>query len=208
MKIAKDAFVFVIPLLVVVAGLWFVGLRVPALVFLLITLFILYFFRDPERRIPDDPLLVVSPADGKVMEVEPAQVNGVSHTRVGIFLSVFDVHINRAPIAGVVKSRHYQKGKFEAAYSKSASLNNEQNRLVIAGKEAVVEVVQIAGLIARRIVCYKKEGEAVSRGERIGLIRFGSKTDCLFPTDAEVLVRKGDRVRGAASPIARLRPHA
>lgn len=206
MKIAKDAFVFVVPLLLVVLGLFFFGLQTLGVVFLLITLFILYFFRDPERRTPDDPLAIVSPADGKVLEVDRVEVNGQPYIKVGIFLSVFDVHINRAPIAGVVKSRTYQKGRFEAAYKKSVSLNNEQNRLLIAGKEASVEVVQIAGLIARRIVCYKKEGEGVSRGERIGLIRFGSKTDCLFPADAEVLVRTGDRVLGCSSPIARLRP--
>ncbi|MBZ5554950.1 MAG: phosphatidylserine decarboxylase family protein [Acidobacteriia bacterium] len=205
MRIAKDAWIFVLPLLVATLLLYFLHWLAASGVVLALTLFILYFFRDPERKIPNDPLAVVSPADGRVMEVEPVTIEGASQIRIGIFLSVFDVHINRSPIAGRVTSVRYQKGRFEAAFKKSVSIENEQNRLTIAGRTATVEVAQIAGLIARRIVCYKGEGDTVLRGERIGLIKFGSKTDCLLPPDAEVRIKVGDHVRGGASTIARLK---
>jgi len=205
MRIAKDAWIFVLPILVATILLYTLHWLAASGVVLVLTLFILYFFRDPEREIPEDLLAVVSPADGRVMEVEPVNVGGASRIRIGIFLSVFDVHINRSPIAGRVTSVRYQKGKFEAAFKKSVSTENEQNRLTITGTSATVEVAQIAGLIARRIVCYKGEGDTVLRGERIGLIKFGSKTDCLLPPDAEVKVQVGDHVRGGASMIARLK---
>lgn len=205
MRIAKDAWIFVLPLLVATILLYTLHWLAASGAVLVLTLFILYFFRDPERKIPDDLLAVVSPADGRIMEVEAVDVGGASRIRIGIFLSVFDVHINRSPIAGRVTSVRYQKGKFEAAFKKSVSMENEQNRLTITGTSATVEVAQIAGLIARRIVCYKGEGDTVLRGERIGLIKFGSKTDCLLPPDAEVKVHVGDHVRGGASMIARLK---
>lgn len=205
MKIAKDAWVFVLPLVVAVAVLGSLQWFIAAGIALGVTVFILFFFRDPERTIPDDALAVVAPADGRIREIEPLELGGAKRTRIGIFLSVFDVHINRSPIAGRITAVRYQKGKFEAAFKKSVSLENEQNRLTITGKSATVEVAQIAGLIARRIVCYKSEGETVSRGERIGLIKFGSKTDCLLPPDAEVQIKVGDHVRGGSSVIARLK---
>lgn len=205
MRIAKDAWIFVLPLLVATILLYTLHWLAASGAVLVLTLFILYFFRDPERKIPDDLLAVVSPADGRIMEVEAVNAGGASRIRIGIFLSVFDVHINRSPIAGRVTSVRYQKGKFEAAFKKSVSMENEQNRLTITGTSATVEVAQIAGLIARRIVCYKGEGDTVLRGERIGLIKFGSKTDCLLPPDAEVKVQVGDHVRGGASMIARLK---
>ena len=205
MKIAKDAWVFVLPLVVAVAMLGSLRWFIAAGIALGVTVFILFFFRDPERTIPDDALAVVAPADGRVREIEPIELGGARQTRIGIFLSVFDVHINRSPIAGRVTAVRYQKGKFKAAFKKSVSLENEQNRLTITGKTATVEVAQIAGLIARRIVCYKSQGEAVSRGERIGLIKFGSKTDCLLPRDAEVQIKVGDHVRGGSTVIARLK---
>jgi phosphatidylserine decarboxylase len=205
MRIARDAWTFVIPLLVATLLFYFLNWLAASGAALALTLFILYFFRDPEREIPSDPLAVVSPADGRIMEVEPVIVGGESRIRIGTFLSIFDVHINRSPIAGRVTKVQYQKGKFEAAFKKSVSMENEQNRLTIAGKTVTVEVAQIAGLIARRIVCYKGEGDTVLCGERIGLIKFGSKTDCLLPPDAEVRVKVGDHVRGGASTIARLK---
>jgi phosphatidylserine decarboxylase len=205
MKIAKDAWVFVLPLVVAVAVLGSLQWFIAAGIVLGVTVFILFFFRDPERTIPDDALAVVSPADGRVREIEPLELGGAKGTRIGIFLSVFDVHINRSPIAGRITAVRYQKGKFEAAFKKSVSLENEQNRLTITGKSATVEVAQIAGLIARRIVCYKSQGETVSRGERIGLIKFGSKTDCFLPRDAEVQIKVGEHVRGGSSVIARLK---
>jgi phosphatidylserine decarboxylase len=205
MKIAKDAWIFVLPLLVAALLLYVLHWFPASAAALALTLFILYFFRDPEREIPNDPLAVVSPADGRVMEVESVEVNGSKRVRIGVFLSVFDVHINRSPITGRVVAVRYQKGKFEAAFKKSVSAENEQNRLTIAAKSVTVEVAQIAGLIARRIVCYKGEGDSVLRGERIGLIKFGSKTDCLLPPDVEVRVQVRDHVRGGSSIIARLK---
>lgn len=202
MKIAKDAFIFVLPLLVAVVLLFWLQWYFAAGVAFSLALFILFFFRDPEREIPSEPRAIVSPADGRVIEVEPLMVDGKSFTRVGVFLSVFDVHINRSPIAGHIVAQRYQKGKFDAAFKKSVSLENEQNRLTIQGERGTLEVAQIAGLIARRIVCYKREGDAVTKGERIGLIKFGSKTDCLLPADAEALVKVGDRVHGGTSIIA------
>lgn len=205
MRVAKDAHVFVIPLLVAAGVLFYLAWWIAAGIFLALAAFILFFFRDPERVILADEAAVVSPADGRVVEVEPMSIDGVAHFRVGIFLSVFDVHINRSPISGRIIAQRYQAGKFHAAFNKSASVENEQNRLTIAGEAATLEVVQIAGLIARRIVCYKKEGDWVAKGERIGLIKFGSKTDCILPATAEALVKVGDRVHGASSVIARLR---
>lgn len=205
MKIANDAFIFVLPLLLLSGLLCFFHLYAACGVVLGLMLFIVFFFRDPERAIPEDPRAVVSPADGRVMEIEPITFDGEPRTRVGIFLSVFDVHINRSPIAGRISAKRYQKGKFDAAFKKSVSIENEQNRLTIAGEHATIEVAQIAGLIARRIVCYKNPGDTVHKGERIGLIKFGSKTDCLLPGNAEILVRVGEHVRGASSIIARLK---
>ncbi len=206
MRIAKDAFTFVIPLLVAFLLLIFLQWHIAASIVLILSLFILYFFRDPSRSCSEDPLDIVSPADGKVLEVESVVVDGVRRTRIGIFLSIFDVHINRSPIAGRIASVRYRRGKFDAAYKKSVSLENEQNSLIIEGQQGTAEVVQIAGLIARRIVCYKKEGDTVTKGERIGLIKFGSKTDCILPTGAAALVQVGQHVRGAATVIARLKP--
>jgi phosphatidylserine decarboxylase len=203
MRVAKDAFIFVVPLLAAAVLFYFLQWSIALGAVVALTLFILFFFRDPERLVPEDARAIVAPADGRVQAVEPVNVEGETHTRVSIFLSVFDVHINRSPIAGRVIAARYHRGKFDAAFKKRVSAENEQNRLTIAGERAKVEVAQIAGLIARRIVCYKREGDWVNRGERIGLIKFGSKTDCLLPPGVEVAVKVGDRVRGASSVIAR-----
>ena len=165
----------------------------------LVAAFCLYFFRDPERSIPPGPV-AVAPADGKVVAVkaESAAVN-----RVSIFLNIFDVHVNRAPISGAVCNVEYRKGLFLVASREECSARNEQNIITLQGDGTCVVFKQIAGLIARRIVCHKKQGDRVNKGERIGLIKFGSRVDVLFGPEWEIQVRPGMRVAAGSSVIAR-----
>lgn len=175
-----------------------------ALPALLLALFFLWFFRDPERAIPDSVGAVVSPADGKVTEVSPVLMNGVPHTRISIFLSVFDVHVNRSPLAGVIREVSYQKGKFLNAMNPASAEHNEQNAVTVEGDGQTVVFKQIAGLLARRIVFNKNVGDRVGRGERVGLIKFGSRVDVLLDAAAALQVKLGDRVKGGSSVLARL----
>ena len=172
-----------------------------AIPFYILAAFCLYFFRDPEREIPQGPV-AVSPADGKVVAVKPDPA-GVS--RISIFLNIFDVHVNRAPIAGRITDIKYQTGKFLVASKEEASHSNEQNTITVAGTGTCVVFKQIAGLIARRIICYKKSGDQVSAGERIGLIKFGSRVDVFLGPEWEVAVTEGQRVSAGSSVIARRR---
>lgn len=171
-----------------------------ALPFAMLAVFCLWFFRDPERTAPNGPGLAVSPADGKVVLIRP-EPDG--RTRMAIFLNVFDVHVNRSPIAGQVKSVKYKAGKFLVASEVAASVENEQNTLVVEGEGGSLEFSQIAGLIARRIVCDKKPGDAVRRGERIGLIKFGSRVDLLFGPEWTLAVKVGERVTAGETVIAK-----
>jgi phosphatidylserine decarboxylase len=174
------------------AGPWF------AAPLLLLALFCLYFFRDPDREIPSGPV-AVSPADGKVVAVKPEG----SLNRLSIFLNVFDVHVNRTPIGGKIDKVQYQAGKFLVASREECSSDNEQNIVTVSGDGTTVIFKQIAGLIARRIVCDKKPGDRVAIGERIGLIKFGSRCDVLFGPEWEITVRPGQRVAAGSSIIAR-----
>ncbi len=184
-----------------VLGYWAV-----AIVFLLLAAFMAYFFRDPDRQVPDgDATAVVSPADGKVTLVKELAAEHNAGKLVSIFLSPFDVHINRAPIAGTITDSSYVKGKFLMATDKNASLVNEQNVLTIQGERITVVCKQIAGILARRIVCWKKEGDYVRLGERFGLIKFSSRTDLIVPSNVEVLVSEGMRVKGGITIIGRIR---
>src|SRR5215208_467443 len=177
-----------------------------AVVLLLLAAFMAYFFRDPQRAVPSESGLVVSPADGKVTRVEKLSSDGAdSPTVVSIFLSPFDVHVNRAPIAGEVLDVTYTKGRFIAATSDNASLVNEQNALTIKGERVTVVGKQIAGVLARRIVCWKRPGDSLGLGERFGLIKFGSRTDLVLPPEVEVVVAVGARVSGGVSVIGRYR---
>ena len=172
--------------------------------FLLLAAFMAYFFRDPEREVPRGAGLVVAPADGRVTRVEklsPAEPD--SPSVVSIFLSPFDVHINRSPIAGVVGEVTYTRGRFRSATRDEASLTNEQNALTIRGEGLDVVCKQIAGVLARRIVCWKRPGDRLELGERFGLIKFGSRTDLVLPASVEVLVRPGARVRGGLTVVGR-----
>src|SRR5947209_10519327 len=172
---------------------------------LAVAAFMAYFFRDPRREVPEGPGLVVSPADGRVTRVEKvSESDNESPTVVSIFLSPFDVHVNRSPIAGTVIDVTYTKGLFKSATRDSASLSNEQNALTIRGAEITVVCKQIAGVLARRIVCWKRPGDVLGLGERFGLIKFGSRTDLVLPAEVEVLVKPGIRVRGGITIIGRL----
>lgn len=161
-------------------------------------LFCLYFFRDPERVAPAGDVMV-APADGKVVSIREL---GPGETRISIFLNIFDVHVNRTPIPGKVTGVVYQKGKFLNASHDAASTENEQNTLIVEGENTRVVCRQIAGLIARRIVCYKKAGDAVRAAERIGYIKFGSRVDVLFGPEWSPAVKIGDRVSAGASVLA------
>lgn len=169
--------------------------------FIFLTAFMAYFFRDPERNIPDEADIIVSAADGRVTRVEDRE-NGKF---VSVFLSPLDVHINRAPIAGKITKVEYIKGRKNPATSDEASLINERNALTIEGEKMTVVCTQIAGIVARRIVCWSKTGDNLKLGEKFGLIKFSSRTDLLMPNEVEVLVQVGDRVVGGESIIARLK---
>jgi phosphatidylserine decarboxylase len=177
------------------APLW----AVPAV---LLACFFLWFFRDPERKIPSVAGAVVSPGDGKVTDVSRVRASGADKLRISIFLSVFDVHVNRSPIAGVIRDIRYQRGKFINAMNADSAAENEQNIVTVEGEGITVVFKQIAGLLARRIVFTKSIGDRVGRGERVGLIKFGSRVDVLLDTSAIPQVKVGDHVRGGASVIA------
>ena len=177
-----------------------------AIVPVLLAVFFLWFFRDPERAIPDTPGAVVSPADGKVTDVSYITIGGNKQTRISIFLSVFDVHVNRSPIAGIVREVRYQRGKFLNAMNQASAEENEQNIVRVEGDGQTVVFKQIAGLLARRIVFHPKIGDRLERGQRVGLIKFGSRTDVLLDSAASLQVKVGDRVRGGASVLAFLQP--
>ena len=168
--------------------------------------FFAYFFRDPERQIPEDPALIVSPADGKVVfvdEVREEKFLGRPARRVAIFMNVFDVHVNRAPVAGTVAASSHRPGKFKVACRPEAAEVNEQQATLLENDEGRVLVVQIAGLLARRIISYVKPGQKLERGERLGMICFGSRVDLYLPPEAEILVKVGDRVKAGSSVVAR-----
>jgi phosphatidylserine decarboxylase len=201
-RVASEGWVFVFPLagatvLSALLGWW--GVTGVGLV---LAVGVALFFRDPERIIPQSPETIVSPADGRIMEIVP---ENTQTRRISIFLSLWDVHINRAPYGGVVRSIIYTPGKFLAAYRQEASWVNEANTVTIAdhGREFIVK--QIAGVLARRIVCRVRPGDTLEKGQRFGLIRFGSRTDLLLPATAEIAVQVGDVVRGGETVLAFLK---
>jgi phosphatidylserine decarboxylase len=205
-SIVREGIVYVLVpgalmIIFLVLGFWLVGI-----LFGLLAAFMAYFFRDPRRQPPSDTNVVVAPADGRVTRVQPIQEGDASSaTLVSIFLSPLDVHINRAPIAGKITNVSYTGGKFLMATDERASLVNEQNALTIEGEKVTVVCKQIAGILARRIVCWKRAGEQVELGERFGMIKFSSRTDLLLPGSVEVLVTKGKRVQGGTTIIGRIR---
>ena len=207
MKIAREGYPLIIGAAALAASAALLGWSLLGSLLLIFALAIAAFFRDPERIIPQGEGLIVAPADGKIVSVvdlkDAAPTAGAS-TRVSIFLSPLDVHINRIPAAGTVEEVRYQRGKFMAAYNDEASARNEQNALKILTVEGHrLAVVQVAGVLARRIVCHAKAGDVVKRGDRFGLIMFGSRTDTYLPAGCRVEVTEGQRVKGGETILGR-----
>ncbi len=195
----KEGYWYGLPLVLVSGGL--MGFRLYGLgtFILLLAFVILNFFRDPERLIPTHPQALVSPADGRVVQVAEENFLGRPAWRVSIFMSPLDVHVNRSPIAGTVQEVAYRKGAFRVALRACASVENEQNLFTIEGHQGTVVVKQIAGVLARRIVFWKQPGDTLARGERVGLIKFGSRVDVLVEPGVELSVKVGDHVRAGSS---------
>jgi len=198
----RDAYYYAFPLLAAAALIAWLASPVWAVPALLLVVFFLWFFRDPNRLIPGEAGALVSPADGKITDVSPLISNGSTRLRISIFLNVFDVHVNRSPVSGVIRSVEYHKGKFLNAMNADSAELNEQNVVTVEGEGQVVVFKQIAGLLARRIVFDKNVGDRVERGERVGLIKFGSRVDVLLDPTAALKVKVGDRVKGGSSVLA------
>ena len=198
----RDGYFYAVPLIAAAILIGWLTNPAWAVVPLLLAAFLLWFFRDPERVIPQDPGAVVSPGDGKVTDVSVVTAEGGTRIRMSIFLSVFDVHVNRSPISGTIRDVRYQKGKFLDARSKLCAEQNEQNAVTVEGDGQTVIFKQIAGLLARRIVFNPRVGDHVTCGQRVGLIKFGSRVDVLFDSSAKLNVKVGDRVQGGATVLA------
>jgi phosphatidylserine decarboxylase len=199
----REAYKFAVPPLVLGALALVPGWRWAAAILIALGVFVLYFFRDPERAVPADPAAVVSPADGRVVEISDEALDGRPGRRVSVFLSIWDVHVNRAPYSGRIGRIDYRPGKFYAAMRARASMENEQNVIHLTTEHGVIVCKQIAGWIARRIQCWKTVGDSVARGERVGMIRFGSRVDIWLPLEAQIVVRRGQHVAGGSSTLAR-----
>jgi len=198
----RDGYFYGLSLLVAAALVFWLLSWPWALIPVLLAAFFLWFFRDPERAIPTEPGLIVSPGDGLVTETVRIETTDGPRQRISIFLSVFDVHVNRSPITGTITVARYQKGKYLNAMNPASAQENEQNIVTVRGEGMEVTFKQIAGLLARRIVFVPAVGSAVGRGERVGLIKFGSRVDVVMPGEAELRVKPGDRVMGGASILA------
>ncbi len=173
-------------------------------VLVLLGLFVFSFFRNPERTIPGEAGLIVSPGDGRVVVVKEEENSGRPGKRISIFLAIWNVHVNRAPAAGTITRLEYKPGKFFPAWDENASFQNEQNVFTQATEHGEIVYRQIAGWVARRVVAWKKAGDTVARGERIGLVRFGSRVDLWLPSEAEIVVKVGENVKGGATVLARM----
>jgi phosphatidylserine decarboxylase len=195
--IVRDAYPFLAPLALLAVLAFGFGYTIAGLLVSALFAFVAFFFRNPARTIPTDPTAIVSPADGKVVRLE--RVGNV--TRMSIFLSLFNVHVNRSPIGGRIERIDYRPGKFMVAFNDKASTDNERNIVMVSDGRINIVFTQIAGIVARRIVFWKKEGDTVNRGELVGLIRFGSRVDVLFPAGTEATVSVGDRVKGGSTRI-------
>jgi len=198
----RDGYFYAAPL--IAAGLLLGWLTRPAwaIIPFFLAVFFLWFFRDPERSVPQEAGAVVSPGDGKVTEVAPVTIGSERLTRISIFLNVFNVHVNRAPITGVVRDVRYQRGQYLNAMNAASAEQNEQNIVTMEGDGQQVVFKQIAGLLARRIVFYPKAGDRLERGQRVGLIKFGSRVDVVIDASARVQVKVGDHVKGGESVLA------
>jgi phosphatidylserine decarboxylase len=201
----RDGYIYGLSLLAVAGVLaWATGTWVWSIVPVLLAAFFLWFFRDPQREIPNGEGLLVSPADGLVTETVRIETPNGPRQRISIFLNVFDVHVNRSPIAGEITAVRYQKGKFLNAMNQECADRNEQNIVTVHGEGMEIVFKQIAGLIARRIIFNYRVGDRVERGQRVGLIKFGSRTDIILPAEAKIRVKTGQRVKGGSSIIAEM----
>jgi phosphatidylserine decarboxylase len=198
----KEGYKFSAPLFALGLIAIFFGWRWTAGVLIFLAIFVLYFFRNPKRTIPSAPGLVISPADGRVMEIVEEPLDGTVGRRISIFLAIWNVHVQRAPVSGRVADVVYRPGRFYAAMRSAASRENEQNIIYLHAPAGRIVCKQIAGAIARRVICWKREGQEVARGELMGLIRFGSRVDVWMPLEARVLVKRGDHVKGGESILA------
>jgi phosphatidylserine decarboxylase len=206
----RDGYYYAVPLIAAAVLLGWLTRPAWAVIPCLLAFFFLWFFRDPERAIPQDVGAVVSPGDGKVTDVASVTIGSEKWTRLSIFLSVFNVHVNRSPITGVIREVRYQRGQYLNAMNKTSADLNEQNIVTVESEGDGQRIIfkQIAGLLARRIVFYPKVGDRLERGQRVGLIKFGSRVDVLIGESARVTVKIGDRVKGGASVLAYLQRQA
>jgi len=207
--IARDGWRFILPLAAISLLLFLFGLKIAAAIATAATLLATYFFRDPERKAPRIEGAIVSPADGRVTAVEEVEHEGFPGgraRRISIFLSLFNVHVNRSPVAARVEDVEYRPGRFHNAITEASARENERNRIRLRNGSFGIVVDQIAGIIARRVVCSCRPGEDVACGQRIGLIRFGSRVDAFLPLEADVRVKKGMKVRGGETVLAILAP--
>jgi len=209
----KDGYWYGLPLVLIaggLAGLWLhhrsLFLLFVVIFFAVLSFLVLNFFRDPERRVPGDPNAIVSPADGLIVQLAEEEYEGRLVSRMSIFMSPLDVHVNRAPIAGSIRAISYKKGAFRAASQDLASVENEQNIFTVEGEQGVIVVKQIAGVLARRIVFWKRLGDTLARGERVGMIKFGSRVDVLVTPTVKWCVKVGDRVRAGSSILGTTTP--
>src|ERR1019366_4323563 len=211
----KDGYWYGLPLVLIAGGLMGFWLRERSLFLLIVTIFfailsllVLNFFRDPERQVPEEVDAIISPADGLIVQLAEEEFEGRPVRRLSIFMSPLDVHVNRAPIAGSIKAINYKQGSFRVASQDRASLENEQNVFTVEGHQGVIVVKQIAGLLARRIVFWKRLGDSLARGERVGMIKFGSRVDVLVAPTVQWRVKVGDRVRAGSSVLGTTTPQA
>ena len=202
----RDGYYYAVVLVLAAVLIGWLAAPVWSLPCILLAAFFLWFFRDPERVIPDMSGAIVSAADGKVTDISSVVVDGKSLTRISIFLNVFDVHVNRSPVAGTIRNVRYQRGSFLNAMNEKCGDLNEQNIVTLEGEGQRVIFKQIAGLLARRIVFNKKVGDVVRRGERVGMIKFGSRTDVLVDPATRIDVKKGDRVKGGSTVLGCFQP--
>ena len=202
----KEGFYFGLPPLFLGGLALFFHWYVVVGILIFLAAFVFYFFRNPNRSIPSEPGTVVSPGDGRVVVVTDEVNAGRPGKRISIFLAVWNVHVNRSPAAGTISKLEYRPGKFMAAWAERASLENEQNIFVLTTEAGEMVFKQIAGWVARRVVSWKKTGDTVARGELIGLVRFGSRVDVWLPSDAEILVKVGQNVKGGSSVLAKWLP--
>jgi phosphatidylserine decarboxylase precursor-related protein len=206
--IAQEGYPFIIFSLVITVFISFFGNCWLIILMAAITFFVVWFFRNPERSFQDEEKLVISPADGKVIKIDDVETTGTiagKYKKVSIFMNVFSVHVNRAPYSGQIETINYHEGKFLSANLDKASVDNERNEVMIRTEDGrALWAVQIAGFIARRIVCWLNVGTPVKKGERFGLIRFGSRVDIYLPEDSKISVKLGDKVKAGETPLGYL----